>query len=278
MVANQSAMDVIGNNIANANTVGFKNSRTEFNDAVYQAGQAPYNSPVGQQVGLGTSVVATPGMFTQGAFQKTGVATDLAINGSGISSGGGFFVVSNSADSSASGSVTALTRAGNFTGNSAGYLTTQDGYYVMGSASPFSKQTTLNNLQAIQIPSTITSTGEAVSTFTVSPDGTVTAIGQNGGSQIAGYIGIASYENPQGLSNLGNNRYGYTPAAGSVTAVGAAGQGLAGAIQQDSLEQSNVNISSEFSNMIVTQRGFDANSKSISAANDMLKTDADLKR
>jgi flagellar hook protein FlgE len=275
MSTNQTAMDVIGNNIANANTIGYKNSRVDFNDAVYQAGMAPHNSPNGQQVGTGASVAATPTMFTQGAFQSTGSATDLAINGGSISSGGGFFVISPNADS---GSGAQLTRAGNFSENSAGYLTTADGYYVMGSTSPFSKATTPTSLQGLQIPGTITSTGETVSSFTVGTDGTVTAVGQNGGTQTVGYLGIAAYANPQGLTSLGNNRYAYAPAAGSADAVNSGGQGIAGTVQQGSLEESNVNLSSEFSNMITTERGFDANSKSITAANEMLKTDVTLKQ
>ncbi|PAW77724.1 MAG: hypothetical protein B9S32_10640 [Verrucomicrobia bacterium Tous-C9LFEB] len=276
MTSSQTAMDVIGNNIANSNTVGFKNSRTDFVDAVYQANKAAGgNGPTCQQVGLGDSVAATPLSFAQGTFESTGITTDLAINGSGISSGGGFFVVSKS---TSSGSSTELTRAGDFTLNSAGYLVTQDGYYVMGSANPFTGLTTPGSLQAIQIPATIASTGENVSTFSVGTDGTVTAVGSSGGSQVVGYLGVASYVNPQGLASLGNNRYAYTAAAGDAASVGTAGEGAAGTITQGALEVSNVDLANEFTQMITTQRAFDANSKIITTANEMLQTAADLKQ
>lgn len=280
MSANQDAMDVIGNNIANANTVGFKDSRTDFASAFYQIDKAATTTtPVGQQVGLGVSVVSTPTIFTQGSFESTGVDTDLAINGSGMANSGGFFVVSNSTDSSVTDATTELTRAGDFTENNSGYLITQDGYYVMGhdaATGPFTTAEPLNALQAIQIPATIT-TGtppvtEQVSTFTVGNDGTVTAIGQNGGTLVVGYIGLATYSNPEGLTNLGNNRYAYNAAAGASAAVNAAGQGSSGVIQQGSLELSNVDLADQFSNMIITQRGFDANSKTITASDEMLQT------
>lgn len=273
--ANQTAMDVIGNNIANSNTTGFKSSTTSFADTFYQVDQAATTTePVATQVGSGVEIVSTPTQFTQGAFQSTGVSTDLAINGSGLLNAGGFFVTCNTTDSSTAGATINMTRAGDFTLNSSGYLVTQDGAYVMGSSTAIaSTGTDLNALTAIQIPSTITATGELVSSFTVSSDGTITAIGSAGTSQVVGYLGLAVFSNPNGLTSSGNSSYSYNAAAGSSTGcVITPGTGTAGSIKQGSLELSNVDLAEEFSNMIITQRGFEANSKMITTANEMLQT------
>jgi flagellar hook protein FlgE len=268
-------MDVIGNNIANANTTGFKSSTANFSDAFYQEYSSASSSvPVGTAVGLGVDVTSTTTNFTQGSFQSTGVQTDLSINGSGLVNGGGFFVICNTTDSSTSGSAVSFTRAGDFTLDSSGYLVTQDGSYVMGSATAIaSTGTDLNTLTAIQIPSTITSTGELVSSFNVASDGTVTAVGESGTTEVVAYLGVAVFSNPNALTNLGNNLYSYNAGAGTSTGcVITPGTGAAGSIKQGSLELSNVDLSTEFANMIVTQRAFEANSKTISASSDMMQT------
>lgn len=283
MLNNQRAMDVIGNNIANANTVAFKVSRTDFADAFYQISRSATGSqPVGDQVGLGTSIVSTPSEFTQGAFQRTEVPTDLAINGDG------FFVVQN-----ASGTSNALTRAGDFildqgdataTPPVLGYLKTQDGWSVMGNADgppptaiPAAGQS-ITGMDKIYIPLNV-AVGELTSSFTIGSDGTVTAVGQLGTNLVVGYIGIANFPNPNGLIRTGSNRFEYNSSAGpSATAVMTPGTGTTGTLQQGALELSKVDLAEQFSNMIITQRAFDANAKTITTSDEMLQTITSLKR
>lgn len=283
MLNNQRAMDVIGNNIANANTVAFKDSRTDFADAFYQVSRSSTpNQPVGNQVGLGSIVVSTPSQFTQGAFQRTDVPTDVAINGSG------FFVVQDVA-----ATTNALTRAGDFildqgdataTPAVLGYLRTQDGWFVMGNADgppptaiPAAGQN-ITGMDKIYIPVNVAA-GELTSSFTIDSDGTVTAVGQLGTNLVVGYIGVADFPNPNGLIRTGSNRFEYNGAAGpSATAVKTPGTGTSGTLQQGALELSNVDLAEQFSDMIVTQRAFDANARTISTSDEMLQTITNLKR
>lgn len=283
MLNNQRAMDVIGNNIANANTVAFKDSRTDFADAFYQVSRsATANQPVNNQVGLGSIIVSTPSQFTQGAFQRTDVPTDIAINGDG------FFVVQNATATS-----NALTRAGDFildqgdataTPPVLGYLRTQDGWYVMGNADgppptaiPAAGQA-IAGMDKIYIPVEVAA-GELTSSFNIDSDGTVTAVGQLGTTLVVGYVGIASFPNPNGLIRTGSNRFEYNSSAGdSATAVKTPGNGTAGTLQQGALELSNVDLAEQFSDMIITQRAFDANAKTITTSDEMLQTITNLKR
>lgn len=289
MLNNQRAMDVIGNNIANANTVAFKSSRTDFADAFYQVSRSStINQPVGNQVGLGNVVVSTPSQFTQGAFQRTDVPSDVAINGDG------FFCVQN-----ANGTTNAFTRAGDFILNTGdptatpailGYLTTQDGWNVMGSApnppdytgatSPAIASGTLPTaLDRIYIPMYVDAAEtELTSSYSIDSNGMVTAVGQLGTSIEVGMIGVATFPDPNGLIRDGSNRFSYNAAAGPATSVYQPGVGSAGTVQQGALELSNVDLAEQFSNMIITQRAFDANARTISTSDEMLQTVTNLKR
>lgn len=282
MLNNQRAMDVIGNNIANANTVAFKDSRTDFADAFYQVSRnATSNQPVSNQVGLGSMVVSTPSQFTQGAFQRTDVPSDVAINGDG------FFIVQDF-----TGTSNALTRAGDFTLDSGdatatppvlGYLRTQDGWYVMGDTGgtppAIAAGSTMAGLDKIYIPLYVDAGGtELTSSYTIDSSGMVTAVGQLGTTLEVGMIGIATYPNPNGLIRTGSNRFSYNSSAGPAGAVYQPGIGMAGTLQQGALELSNVDLAQQFSDMIITQRAFDANAKTITTSDEMLQTITNLKR
>jgi flagellar hook protein FlgE len=264
MLANQSEMDVIGNNIANANTTAFKSSTTDFEESFQQITRtATVNQPIGLSVGLGAQVAGTTTNFNQGVFQTTNVPTDMAINGSG------WFTVQSV------GGTNYLTRNGAFVEDSSGYLRTSGGDYLMGSATAVTAATTGYPTTKIQIPTTVTS-GSPVVSFAVDPTGAVSVTGQDGTSQTIGYITVQKYNNDNGLVDNGGGLYSYSAAAGS-NEYYAGGDAGAGTIQTGVLEASNTDLSTEFANMIIAQRGFEASARVISVSDNMLQTVTDLK-
>lgn len=246
MEAQELSLDNIANNLSNANTSGFRRRRLQFEDLIYQnviTPGAPNTQqtiiPAGLQVGLGARSAATEVIQQQGNFDATGNPLDLAIQG------GGFFQVLLP-----SGEI-AYTRAGNFTVDNVGNLVTADGNPVQ---------------PGITIPP------DAL-TITVGTDGTVsvTTPGQQQPAQV-GTLQLATFQNPGGLTSLGQNLFGATGASGDPI-VGTAGgaEGL-GTIQQGSIEESNVNVVEEFVNLILAQRSYEANSRVVHAADEMFQT------
>jgi flagellar basal-body rod protein FlgG len=243
MEAQQTNIDTIANNLANINTTGFKLSRAQFQDLLYQniryAGAASTSSteiPVGLQVGLGTKPVATETVFTQGDFSATNNPLDVVIQGQG------FFQILQP-----NGQI-AYTRNGNFQMNSSGALVNSDGYSL--------------NPQ-ITIPT------DQVG-ITVGSDGTVSVqlSGQTQPQQV-GSIQLALFQNPAGLQPIGSSLFVPTQSSGEAV-TGTPGQNGLGTLIQGFVEQSNVSVVNEMVNMIVSQRAYEANSKVIRAADDML--------
>src|SRR5579884_1645548 len=243
MVAQQMNVDNIAHNLANANTVGFKMRRAQFQDLLYQSFVQPGAAagsqtvvPSGLQLGLGTRPVANEIIFSQGNFQQTDNPLDLVIQGRG------FFQVRRP-----SGEL-AYTRSGEFHLDRDGNVVTSDG-------DPLEPQITIP-LQAQSI--------------TVAADGTVsyTQPGQNA-AQIAGQIQLANFANPAGLNSLGGSLFSPTDASGEPTVGNPGGQEGLGTLMQGYVEQSNVSVVEEFINMIVSQRAYEANSKVVKAADDM---------
>jgi flagellar hook protein FlgE len=271
MLADQTEMDVIGNNIANANTDGFKASVANFTESFQQVSeQATINRPVGLSVGLGVNVESTTTNFNQGVFQTTNVPTDMGINGNG------FFSVQTVSGTSL------LTRDGDFVEDSGGFLRTPDGAYLMGTmgATPPVSPTTGTPPDKIQIPTTIPGVGgvaTAVVSYAVDSTGSITATGQDGSTATLGYITVSSYSNDNGLVDVGNNYYQYAAAAGP-NQYSEASQAGTGTIQTGVLEASNVDLATEFANMIIAQRGFEAAAKVITTSDDMLQTVTNLKQ
>ncbi len=267
MLANQSEMDVIGNNIANANTTAFKGGSANFTESFQQVSdEATANKPVGLSVGLGTQVNSTTTDFSQGVFQRTNVPTDMAINGDG------WFAVQSA------GGANYVTRSGDFVQDNNGYLRTADGNFLLGtsgSAAPASPATGFPP-DKLQIPATITASGSPVVSFSVDTTGAITVTGQDGSSQISGYISLQHYSNNNGLANQGSGLYSYQPAAGTNQNYSGGSSGV-GTIQTGVLESSNVDLSTEFSNMIIAQRGFEASARVISVSDNMLQTVTQLK-
>jgi flagellar basal-body rod protein FlgG len=243
MTAQQLNVDNIANNLANANTAGFKMRRAQFQDLIYQnmiqpgaaAGQQT-TIPAGLQLGLGTRAASNEIIFMQGAFSQTSNPLDLAIQGNG------FFQIRQ-----ASGEL-AYTRAGQFQLDRNGNMVTSNG----DSLDP-----------QITIPAT-------AQNLTIAQDGTVsfTLPGQSA-AQKAGQIQLANFQNPGGLNSIGNNLYLPTDASGDAQ-VGVPGgsEGL-GKLTQGYTEQSNVDVVSEFVNLIQSQRAYEANSRVVKAADEM---------
>jgi len=268
MLANQTDMDVIGDNIANANTNGYKGARANFVSSFEQVTTAAtVNNPVGMEVGLGVNIGSTETNFNQGVFQTTNVPTDMGINGSG------WFTVQTV------GGTDLLTRDGDFVEDSSGYLRTPDGGFlmgVMGTTAP-TTPTAGTPPDKIQIPATITATSSPVVSFAVDSTGAITATGQDGSTETVGFVTLQKFSNDNGLVNIGSNYYQYAAAAGT-NQYYQASQAGAGTIQTGVLEASNVDLSTEFANMIIAQRGFEAAAKVITTSDQMLQTVTNLKQ
>ena len=244
MSAQQLNVDVIANNIANVNTSGFKRSRADFQDLIYQTLVAPGTAstqntqvPTGIQVGLGVKPVAIQKLFTQGDFQTTGNNLDLVIEGDG------FFQITKP-----DGTIN-YTRAGSFKLDKNGQIVTSDGYALEPS---------------ITIPSNVTS-------ITVGTDGTVSVLQSGNATPVTvGNITTATFINPGGLLAVGKNMFQNTDASGDAT-TGTPGLEGRGTINQGFLEMSNVNIVEELANLIIAQRAFEMNSKTVQTADQMLQ-------
>lgn len=252
MDAQQTNIDNIAHNLANANTVGFKMRRTQFQDLLYQnllqpgaAAGSQTVIPSGLQLGLGTRPVSNAIVFSQGNFQSTGNPLDVVIQGKG------FFQVRRP-----TGEI-AYTRAGNF------HLD-RDGNLVTANGDPLEPQ--------ITVP-------PQAQTVTIAADGTVsyTQPGQTA-SQIAGQIQTALFTNPAGLNSIGNGLFLPTDSSGDPTAGIPGGQEGLGSLQQGYLEASNVSVVEEFINLIMSQRAYEANSKVVRAADEMYQQVNNLTR
>jgi len=243
MSAQQTNVDNIAHNLANANTVGFKMRRAQFQDLLYQtmvqpgaAAGAQTTVPSGLQIGLGARTFANEIIFTQGSFMQTSNPLDMVIEGRG------FFQVRRP-----SGEI-GYTRAGQFQMNRDGILVTSDG-------------------DPVEPQITIPAEAQAIS---IAQDGTV-SFQQSGqtAAQIAGQIQLAAFVNPAGLNNIGRNLYLPTDASGEPVVGNPGGQEGIGSLMQGYTEQSNVSVVEEFINLIMSQRAYEANSKVVRAADEM---------
>jgi flagellar hook protein FlgE len=260
----QVMLDVTSNDIANVNTIGYKSARATFKDSLTQL-QRGASGPGGgtggsnaAQIGLGTQLGSIDNLMQPGALQSTGGTFDVAVQGSG------FFRVAAAPAAGLGPNPTAVeyTRAGNFTTNQAGYLITQDGYYVQG-------------LDA----------AGADTLLLIPPDSTNVSIGQNGDvsyvdntgvRQSAGFLTLATFPNASGLNRSGNNRWLASANSGNPDP-GVPGT-QRGFTTAGAIEMSNVDLAQSFTSMITAQRGFQANSRVISVSDEMLSDLVNLKR
>lgn len=312
----QTKLDVIGNNISNVNTYGYKKERTVFKDLISQT-QTGASSPTPSrggvnavQVGLGSQLAAIDTLHNAGSMQTTGRTLDMAI------SGDGFFMVADSMGEPdpVTGEIVdpgyenvLYTRAGNFYMDKNGYLVNGDGKYLVGhglatanlsiddnTSIPGSDaingkanngldltgnllddgtgtaQIDLTTQSPIRIPITAQS-------MTVGQDGTVNYVDYKGDLQYAGQLILAKFPNASGLQKNGGNYFQVTANSGLPYGQTATVEGL-GSINSGFLEMSNVDLSEEFTEMIVAQRGFQANSRIITTSDEILQELVNLKR
>jgi flagellar basal-body rod protein FlgG len=248
MEAQQLNLNTIANNLANVNTPGFKRSKIEFQDLLYQKPRAAGSDtgggnlvPTGIEVGNGSRVASTAKVFTQGQLTSTGEKLDVAIQGDG------FFEVQRS-----DGTI-GYTRDGSFKLNAQGQVVTTDGLPV------------LSGFQAVPSGAEIT----------IAEDGQVTVATSSGSESYR--LTLTRFANPAGLRSLGGNLYEETAASGTPE-IGSPGEAGFGRAIQGYIETSNVNIVEEMVNLIIAQRAYEINSKSIQTSDEMLQNIANMKR
>ena len=244
MIAQQQIVDVIANNLANINTVGFKRSQVDFQDLMYMKLKEPGReiasgvvAPSGFEIGSGVSPASTMKVYTPGELQNSGRSLDVAIEGKG------FFQVTGP------NGETRYTRDGSLRLNSSGQMVTSGGYTLE---------------PAITIAPDTTG-------ISIAKDGTVTAKKGDGTSSSVGQITLARFSNPSGLSSEGGNLLAESAASGSPTTSNP-GQDGAGILMQNFLEKSNVQMVTELVNLITAQRAYETNSRAIKAGDEMLTT------
>jgi flagellar basal-body rod protein FlgG len=252
MKAQQLNVDNIANNLANANTVGYKSRRAQFQDLLYQSMVQPGSSagqatvvPTGLQLGLGTRASSNEIIFQQGDFSSTGNPLDLVIQGRG------FFQIKRPTGD------TAYTRAGTFHLDASGNIVTSNG-------------------DQLEPQITVPATAQSIN---IATDGTVSYVlpGQIA-AQSAGQITLANFQNPAGLNSVGQSLYLPTDASGEPVVGPPGGTDGLGTLLQGYVEQSNVSVVDEFINLITSQRAYEANSKVVKAADDMYQQVNNLTR
>jgi flagellar hook protein FlgE len=252
----QQSLDVIGNNIANVDTVGFKSANVNFADALNQT--LGSNASGSQQVGTGVLTASITNQFTQGSVSSTGVQSDLAINGNG------FFLVKDP-----STGTEYATRDGDFTVDTNGYLVTSTGMRVQGYS-----DVGLSTMGDIKVDSNgaVDASGNpiAVQSYTFGSDGKLTETLADGTSLTRGQVLLQNFTSPTQLTKAGNNLYSNLTAAGAQTASAPNNNGL-GNIVAGSLEMSNVDLAGQLTNLITTQRAYEANAKVITTSDQILQ-------
>lgn len=260
MIAQQANVDNISNNLANVNTVGYKQEKTEFKSLLYQTLQTRTTSangeekPISAQVGLGTRVASTTSIYTQGAMLASENDTDFAI------AGDGFFAV-RGADGE-----TYYTRAGNFTwsvGANGITLANPDGYPVLDTAG-----------NPITLPANVNTGNVVVSTK--GEFGYRTAADEY--FPLNQTFGLYQFNNPGGLEKIGANLLAVTDASGNALNEANTAGLLTSEVKQNYLEGSNVQVADEMVNMIIAQRAYQLNSKAITTSDEMLEQANNLKR
>jgi flagellar hook protein FlgE len=274
--ANQTMLNQTANDLANVNTVGFKSSRVTFADSLTQvlrgaSGATSTNGGTNPlQVGLGVQLSAIENEMSEGSFQSTNNPLDIAIQGEG------FLRVGAGAPPALPTNVD-YTRAGNLSTNTKGYLTTQSGLYVMG----------VNAVKEEPEPGNVTyKPGKEESYLVIPPGSANISIGQDGSvtytdenpasptyqKQVtAGYLTLAQFANEAGLQRLGGSLWAQSANSGAPV-VGTPDTGGFGQTIGGELEMSNVDLATEMTQMITAERGYQANSKVITTANEMLQT------
>lgn len=293
----QTKIDVIGNNISNVNTYGFKKGRTIFKDLISQsvAGASGATASRGgvnpKQIGLGSQLAAIDTIHSGGSTQFTGNTLDLAISGDGF-----FIVADGNANPPTAFTNEVYTRAGNFYFDNNGYLVNADGKYLFGFSPTAVTHTTVDTAFPPGDPApTVTTNANGTmptiggggqkpirvptnaQSMSIGKDGMVTFVDSAGDLKYAGHLIMAKFPNPGGLNKVGGNYYNESSNSGQVFYSIGTEQGM-GEIESGFLEMSNVDLAEEFTEMIVAQRGFQANTRIITTSDEILQELVNLKR
>lgn len=276
----QTQLDVVGNNIANVNTSGYKKSRVAFQDMMSQtlAGASAATDIRGginaQQVGLGSQIGAIDVIHTQGNRQTTNRTLDLSLEGDGMFV---FASGTNLAQFELEDVNLAYSRAGNMYLDDNDNIVNANGEYLVGHIADENGELVVPvETGRIVIPPT-------ASSFSIQGDGTVNYIDENNQTRVAGQIMLAKFANPGGLEQIGSNMYRSTVNDGMIgvdgipTLIVPESEGSA-SIVSGALEMSNVDLAEEFTDMIIAQRGFQANTRIITTSDEILQELVNLKR
>jgi flagellar hook protein FlgE len=263
----QEDLQVIGNNIANVNTVGYKSATMDFEDQLSQNLAGGSGNPM--QIGEGVTTGAINSNFTQGTVNTTGVTTDLAINGNG------FFLVKD-----ASSGLTYATRDGEFNMDANGYLVNANGNRLQGlmGASSTASDLQINSAAAIAALNDTTTPAPTLESYKINASGQITASLSDGTSGVIGQITLQNFINPQALVKEGGNVFSFNADAGPLAASGTPNTAGLGQIQTGALESSNVDLAGQMAGLITAQRAFEANAKIITTSDEVLQTLVNLKR
>jgi flagellar hook protein FlgE len=285
---NQTMLDVTANDLSNVNTIGYKSARVSFADALTEVqrgasgatGTTGGTNPV--QIGLGVQLSSIDNLMNSGSLQSTGNPLDVAIQGPGLLRVGGGQPPAAPPYTTGLPASYEFTRAGNLTTNTKGFLTTQGGLYVVG-----------RNAVATTVGGVTTyAPGTTDSYIDVPPGSSDLAIGQDGGVSYvdqnttsptyqqrvtAGYIALATFPNQSGLQRTGGSLWTATANSGAAV-IGTPGTTGFGQTIAGELEMSNVDLASEFTSMITAERGYQANSRVITTADEMLQDLVNMKR
>lgn len=273
----QTRMDVIGNNIANVNTYAFKTSSVTFKDTFYQnikgSSQSDdlFSGSNAAQIGYGSNVANISRLDTVSSFASTGKATDCMIDGEG------YFITGHSEldcdpDDQDGMSMFEYTRLGTFEFDSDGYLVD-----ISGSNYVYGFQGDGTDVDESQLTRIMLPEDENIKNISVGTNGTITGVDEDGETLVLGRLAVAYVSNPAGLEASSGSKYKATVNSGNITAF-TPGQGATGKVSSGGLEASNVDLSKEFTDMITTQRGFQANSRIITVSDTMLEELINLKR
>lgn len=260
----QQHIDVIGNNIANVNTIAYKNARATSADTFSETLQGAMGG--GVQVGTGVATSDVSSVFSQGNINYTGSLTHMAV------SGRGFFTVRDPLTGASY-----ATRDGSFQLDNAGYLVTSQGYRVQGFQDSSLATRGDIRLDASGAPAG-TPADAQVGAYRFDSQGKLQVTLDTGETFVRGQVLLQDFVSPQSLTKQGQNLYGGIAAAGPLAQTASPGSAGLGSIQAQNLESSNVDLAGEFTELITAQRGFQANSRVITTSDEVLQDVINLKR
>lgn len=295
--AHQAKMDTIGNNVANVNTFGYKASRATFQDSIYQTmsassdGGDTFGGKNASQVGYGSKIASIDLMFSQGSYAPTDSPTDCMIDG------GGFFIVGDKTQTGITPDATtgvvgtdkmgglSLSRLGDFKFDGDGYLVDSNGYVVYGllkAGDTELKPIRIHSVNGINQGQEITNKDKRanINSIRIDASGAIIGIEEKAGASTSVEIGkimLANMTNPNGLEKSKGPYYKAVSNIGTMV-IGAPGDRGTGQVMSNGLEMANVDLAKEFSEMITTQRGFQANTRIITVSDEMLQELLSMKR